>query len=377
MGQLIASDLIAAIEEYAPLVLKEGNDPTGFQIGRRDKVVKKVLVTLDVRPEVVQEAIDNEIDFIFAHHPVMFRPARNLDLSDPQNKMYADILTHDMTVYAAHTNLDKAQGGMNDWLAAALALKNVQPFNVTDYEALMKLAVFVPETHADVVRQALGQAGAGELGNYQNCSFSAEGTGRFEPQTAADPFIGQAGQAEAVAEVKIEVILPAAKKNRVLKAMLAVHPYEEPAYDLIPLANQQQPIGIGRIGQVDQPMTVRDYAQFVCETFDLTGLRLISNEPDKLVETVAVVGGDGGKFFPAALQAKADLYITGDVYYHTGHDMLAAGLSVIDPGHHIESIVKTKMTALFEEWRQINDWQVTFIKSQQKTDPFTFIFNAK
>lgn len=157
MGQLIASDLIAAIEEYAPLALREGNDPTGFQIGRRDKVVKKVLVTLDVRPEVVQEAIDNEIDFIFAHHPVMFRPARNLDLSDPQNKMYADILTHDMTVYAAHTNLDKAQGGMNDWLAAALALKNVQPFNVTDYEALMKLAVFVPETHADVVRQALGK----------------------------------------------------------------------------------------------------------------------------------------------------------------------------------------------------------------------------
>jgi len=124
-------------------------------------------------------------------------------------------------------------------------------------------------------------------------------------------------------------------------------------------------------------MTVRDYAQFVCETFDVAGLRLISNTPDKVVKRVAIVGGDGGKFYPAAIQAHADVYITGDVYYHTGHDMLADGLSVIDPGHHIESIVKTEMSRIFEQWAQENDWQVEIIKSWQKTDPFTFIFNAK
>lgn len=377
MGKLVASDLIAAIEDYAPLALKEGNDPTGFQIGRRDKSIERVLVTLDVRPETVQEAIEQNVDFIFAHHPVMFRPARNLDLSDPQNKMYADLLTHDITVYAAHTNLDKTNGGMNDWLAEALQLNDVQPFNITDYQSLVKLVVFVPESHAEQMRMALNQADAGHIGDYQACSFSTTGIGRFQPTDAANPYIGQSGDLEAVTEVKIEVVLPVAMQTKVVQAMLAAHPYEEPVYDVIPLANQQQPIGIGRIGQVAQSMTVRDYAQFVCETFDLTGLRLISNEPDKIVQTVAVVGGDGGKFFPAALQAGADVYITGDVYYHTGHDMLAAGLSVIDPGHHVESIVKDKMTGIFEKWAKQRGWSVTFIKSQQKTDPFTFIFNAE
>lgn len=377
MAMMIAADLIRAIENYAPLALKEEHDPTGFQIGRRDKVVKRILVTLDVRPEVVQEAIDQNIDFIFAHHPIMFLPARNLDLAIPQNQMYADLIRHDITVYAAHTNLDKTQGGMNDWLAKALQLTDVEPFNVTSYVPMAKLVTFVPVSHEKTVREALNRAGAGRIGDYTDCSFSSTGTGRFTPDALATPFIGQKNQAEAVTEVKLEVTFPQSQAPQMIAAMLAAHPYQEPVYDLISLANQQQPIGIGRIGQAATPMTVRDYAQFVCETFDVAGLRLISNTPDKVVKRVAIVGGDGGKFYPAAIQAHADVYITGDVYYHTGHDILADGLSVIDPGHHIESIVKTEMSRIFEQWAQENDWQVEIIKSWQKTDPFTFIFNAK
>lgn len=377
MASLTAADLIQAIENYAPLALKEDNDPTGFQIGRRDKVINRVLVTLDVRPEVVQEAIEQKVDFIFAHHPIMFRPARNLDLADPQNKMYADLLSHDITVYAAHTNLDKTQGGMNDWLAAALKLTAIEPFNITSYRPMAKLVTFVPASHEAAVRQALNQAGAGRIGDYVDCSFSSTGTGRFTPDAQATPFIGQRQHAEAITEVKLEVTFPQNQTPQMVAAMLAAHPYEEPVYDLVHLANQQQPVGLGRIGTVASPMTVREYAQFVCETFDLDGLRLVSKTPDKMVKRVAVVGGDGGKFYPAAIKAQADVYITGDVYYHTGHDMLAAGLSVIDPGHHVEQIVKTKMAQLMTQWAQENDWAVEIIKSKQKTDPFTFIFNAK
>ncbi|MBU3851268.1 MAG: Nif3-like dinuclear metal center hexameric protein [Candidatus Paralactobacillus gallistercoris] len=268
---VIAQDLINHLENFAPLSLKMAHDPTGFQIGSHQKKVSRVLVTLDVRPEVVQEAIDKKIDFIFSHHPVMFHQARNLDLSDPQNQMYADILKHDMTVYAAHTNLDVTHPGMNDWLAAAMHLTNVLPFGAIAHD---------------------------------------DGT--------MDP--------------------------------------------------------VGCIGELPQAMTVMDFAKQVRQEFNLTGLRLVSHEPDKMIKKVAVVGGDGGKFFKQAIAAGADVYVTGDVYYHTGHDMLAYGLSVVDPGHHVEAIMVPKMAAEIQKWSDENSWDLTVLQSQPNTDPFTFIF---
>ncbi|MHA8263027.1 Nif3-like dinuclear metal center hexameric protein [Lactobacillaceae bacterium Melli_B3] len=263
------TELVKRFEEFAPKSIAVDHDPIGIQIGDLNRSVHKIMTTLDVRPEVVDEAIANDVDFIFAHHPAMFRPTKNLDLTNPQNAMYAKIIQHNITVYAAHTNLDDAAGGMNDWLAEAIGL--------TDVSGLVAL-------------------GHGDL------QFS-----------------------------------------------------------------------MGRIGQLTSTVSVREFAEQCKSFFNVAGLRLISDHPDQLVRTVAILGGDGGKFFNTAIDKGADVYITGDVYYHTGHDMLAAGLNVIDPGHNIEKICIPKLAALFTAWAHENHWLIEVIESQVNTDPYTFI----
>lgn len=366
-------DIIRRSEQFAPLYLREGNDPTGFQLGDREAPVKRVLVTLDVRPEVADYAVAHDIDFIWAHHPVMFHAAHNLDLADPQNRMYAQLLTHNISVYAAHTNLDKAVGGMNDWLAAAIGLQDVQPFAPSNDDPLEKLVVFTPADNADVMRHALAAAGAGQIGDYSGASFTSDGEGRFTPEAGAHPAIGQIAHPETVRESRIEVIFPHSHRSAVLLAMRQVHPYEEPAFDIFTEAYPAQHIGIGRIGSLPTAQTVRQLALHLKDVFSLQGLRVVARDLDRPVRRVAVVGGDGGKFFRQAQAAGAEAFITGDVYYHTGHDMLAADLPVIDPGHHIESIVIPQMSAKLAQWSAENHWGITVIPSPLSTDPFTFL----
>ncbi|MCH4170439.1 MAG: Nif3-like dinuclear metal center hexameric protein [Lactobacillus sp.] len=366
-------DLIDQIETLAPLSLREPKDPTGLQLGDPTQTVKKVLVTLDVRPEVVAEAIDKQVDFIFAHHPVMFRPAHNLDIRDPQNKMYADLLAHHITVYAAHTNLDKAQGGMNDWLAAALHLENIQNIPSNEADTLYKFVVFTPIANADLMRSALADAGAGEIGNYSHASYTLAGQGRFLPESGANPTIGAQGKLETTQESRIEVLVSETKLPAVLQAMRQTHPYEEPAYDIIPLKNAAPTIGLGRVGDLGQPLSVLEFAEQIKQDFKLSGLRIISHNRQQKIQRVAVIGGDGGKFYPYVLRTGADVFVTGDIYYHVAHDMLANGLAAIDPGHHIESIVKPKMTAQIQAWSQQFGWNLTVIPSELSTNPFYFI----
>lgn len=263
-------EIIAKIEEFAPKSLALPGDPVGLQIGSADEGITKALVTLDVRPEIVQEAIDSNIHFIFSHHPAMFKPATNLDYRDPQNAMYAEIIKHDITVYSAHTNIDCAKHGMNDWLAEKLQLEQIKPF-------------------------------AFEL-NEDGC-----------------------------------------------------------------------PIGLGRKGVLKQPVELANFAEKIKQIFKLEGLRLIANNPHQLIQKVGIIGGDGGKYFQQAITNQLDLFITGDVYYHTGHDMLAANLAVIDPGHHIEQIFKRVMSDKLNEWSAANKWGVDFVPSQISTDPYQFI----
>ncbi|MDR3191225.1 MAG: Nif3-like dinuclear metal center hexameric protein [Lactobacillaceae bacterium] len=263
-----ASELIKAIEAYAPIELAMDGDPVGLQIGDATRDIKTVMTTLDVRPETVAEAIEKNVDFIFAHHPAVFRPARNLDLANPQNKMYADLLKHDIIVYAAHTNLDAAVGGMNDWLAAVLGIQNTRP------------------------------------------------------------------------------ILP----------------------------NPDGQSGLGRIGQLAKPTTVAAYAEFVRETFAVKAVRVIANDLQREIQTIAVLGGDGGSEYPAAQAAGADAYVTADLYYHTGHDVLADDFVVIDPDHHMEAIAKPEMVALVQRWKTAHNWDLTNVfASEINTDPYTYI----
>lgn len=371
---LTGRELVTKFENYAPQSLAEEGDPIGLHVGTLDKPVSKILVTLDVRPEVVQEAIENHVDFIFAHHPPIFRPLKDLNSDAPQNKMYHDLIKHDITVYAAHTNLDITKNGMNDWLAEAIGLTDTEVMTETKREYHKKLAVMVPLENAAEVRNALTSAGAGQIGtNYIHCSYTLEGTGRFTPVSGADPTIGEVGQEEQLTEVKIEVVVPHRLVDQVVDALIESHPYEEPAFDVYTLENLFESYGLGRVGYLPEAVPFHVFAQKMKDVFQVEGLRYVAADENQLIQRVAVCGGDGGKFYADALEKNADVYITGDVYYHVGHDMLADGLSVIDPGHHIEEICKPKLAELFAKWKAEEQWDVEIKQSALNTDPFQFM----
>lgn len=363
---------IERFEEYCPQWLAEAGDPVGLQIGTVNKKIDRVMVTLDVRPEVVAEAIEKNVDLIIAKHPPIFRPVKRLDTNDLQTNMYADLLKHDIAVFAAHTNMDIIDNGLNDWFCELLGIQDTSYLTKTHTIAYKKLAVFVPVDDATKMRKVLGQAGAGLQGDYINTSYSLIGTGRFTPTVGANPTIGSIGKEEAVQEAKIEVIFPETIEENVIQAMLEAHPYEEPAYDVYPIENITKEYGLGRVGNLNKAVSLKEFVSSIKETFDLDGLRIVAEDENKRIQRVAICGGSGEKFFRDALKKQADVYITGDVYYHTGHDMLTEGLTVIDPGHYIEQLCKPKLVELFNQWKKDYNWDITFIESEVNTNPFKF-----
>ncbi|MCI1904084.1 MAG: Nif3-like dinuclear metal center hexameric protein [Enterococcaceae bacterium] len=367
-----ARTFIEQLNLFCPPYLGEEGDPNGLHLGTLDKKIGRVMMTLDVRPEVVAEAIEKKVDLLIAKHPPIFRPIERLTTNDPQIKMYADLLKHDIAVFACHTNMDIMEPGLNDWLAEKLGVQVDDFLAETHRFPYQKLAVFVPAPNADHIREVLQQAGAGRLGDYTGASFSAEGTGRFRPEKGAHPAIGKIGKLEEVIEEKVEVVFPKTLASEIVEAMLAAHPYEEPAYDLYDLSAPEKVYGIGRVGMLKKALPLERFVAQVKEAFRLDGLRLIAEDPQKMIQRVAICGGSGGKLYPEAVLKGADVYITGDVYYHTGHDMLAHHLPVIDPGHYIEELCKEKFVEEFEKWKQKYAWDCEFMISETNTNPFRF-----
>ncbi|WP_050615798.1 Nif3-like dinuclear metal center hexameric protein [Bacillus testis] len=365
-------EVISAFEQFSPKKLAMEGDKIGLQIGTLNKPVSKVMLALDVLEEVVDEAIETKVDLIIAHHPLIFRPLKKIDTSSAPGRIVEKLIKHDITVYAAHTNLDVAKGGVNDLIAEALQLKDTEVLVDTHQVALKKLAVYVPLEAEEAVREALGRAGAGAIGQYSHCSFSAAGKGRFLPEDGTDPYIGSTGKLETVEEVRIETIYPEDIEKKVLAAMLKAHPYEEVAYDLYPLDNQGEALGLGRIGSLEEEMTLEAFAYRVKEAFGLHGLRVVGNLKDK-VKKVAVLGGDGNKYFMTAKFRGADVYVTGDMYYHTAHDAMMAGLNIVDPGHNIEKVMKAGVTKYLKEYSEQAKWELNIFPSAIHTDPFTFL----
>ena len=367
------NEFIQRFKQYCPEWLAEEGDPVGLHIGTLNKEVDRIMMSLDVRPAVVQEAIEKNIDLLVVKHPPIFRPVSRLTTDDVQTKMYADLIKHDIAVYAAHTNMDIIQNGLNDWFCEALEVFDTDYLIHTHTVKMKKLAVYTPQENAKAMRKALAEAGAGEQGNYQGTSFTVNGTGRFTPNSEANPTIGSANTPEQVQESKIEVLFPETIESQVVAAMLAAHPYEEPAYDVYTLDNLAENYGIGRVGELKEALPTEDFIAKVKQTFNLAGLRVVYPlTPKKNIKRVAICGGSGEKFYRNALAANADVYITGDVYYHTAHDMQETGMLVIDPGHYIESLCKEKMVALFEQWKNEEDWNVDFFVSETSTNPFSF-----
>jgi dinuclear metal center YbgI/SA1388 family protein len=364
--------LIDRFEEWVPKNLAFDGDRIGLLIGTLDKKVKKVMVTLDVLENVADEAAAKQVDLIVAHHPVIFHPLKKVLSDQGQGKIVTKCIQNNIAVYAAHTNLDVADGGVNDLLVESLKLGPTEILKPTYTEPLYKLVVYVPEDHVAKVRQAIGKAGAGAIGRYSHCTFTAMGTGTFLPGEQTHPFIGTPGTLERVHEGRLETIVPEHLLDHVLREMLAAHPYEEAAYDVFPMKNQGKRYGLGRIGKLAQPVRFGDYCERVKKLLHLDGLRAVG-DLDEPVQTIAVSGGDGNSLIPYAGERGADVLISGDIYYHTAHDALLSGLKVIDAGHYIESVMKRGVQRFFQNVveRAASDTEV--IVSESVTNPFHFI----
>lgn len=260
-------DVVQLLRQHFPEEIASKGDPVGIQIGSMEEQVTKIMTTLDVRPQVVDEAIEKGVDLIISHHPLMFHPAQNLDFANPQFAMYGKIIAHQITVYSIHTNSDKAKDGSSDWQAEELGLKDVEPFCLDD-----------------------------------------------------------------------------------------------------------DGIAIGRKGRLPHPLSAREFADYVKNKMKVKMVRLITGNNQRSVSSVCFICGDGGKYWHRAVEENIDAFITGDVYYHTGHDMISAGLTVVDPGHYTEKIFKEKMYHKLLQWNEENNWSIQVEESKVSTNPFQDLF---
>jgi dinuclear metal center YbgI/SA1388 family protein len=324
------SEITSFLEQFAPLGLQEAYDNSGLLIGHGDQNISKALITLDVTDKVIAEAIENECKMIIAHHPLIFNTLKKINTRYGIGAMIAKLIKENIALYAIHTNLDNIAEGVNAKLAQTLGLKQLQIL-APKSGTLHKLVVFCPDSHVETIQQAMFDAGAGNIGNYNSCSFNSAGYGTFKAQEGANPFIGNIGKLHKEKELKIEVIVPSYLTQQVVSAMIQVHPYEEVAYDIYPLSNEQQNTGAGMIGELEIESNPKEFLQMVKKRLNASYIR---HSPliERKVKKVAICGGSGSFLIHTAYNSKADLFITGDVKYHDFFEH-AGEMTIVDAGH--------------------------------------------
>lgn len=307
-------DIIRAIEKVAPLALQESFDNAGIQVGYINQKVTGALLCLDVTEETIDEAIDLDYNLIISHHPAAFKPFKSLTGKNYVERCIMKACKHDIAIYAAHTNFDNAIGGVNYKLAELLGLQNVRILSPQKGN-LLKLVTFVPEDSAENVRNTLFSAGAGNIGNYDACSFNTRGTGTFRAPEGANPFCGEINELHFENEIRIETILPTYLKTSVTRALLSVHPYEEPAFDFYPLENTREQAGSGVVGELMDEEEELFFLQRIKDILDVECVKYSALTGNKIRE-VAVCGGSGAFLIPEAIAYGADIFITGEAKYN-------------------------------------------------------------
>ena len=360
-------EIADALEMFAPLPLQEGYDNAGLQVGVTEAEVKRALLCLDVTEEVVDEAITSECNLIISHHTLIFRPIKKITGRSYVERCILKAIRHDIAIYSAHTNLDNAAGGVNFKIAEKLGLKNVKILSPKE-NMLLKLIVYVPTAKADEVRNALFSAGCGSIGGYDSCSYNLLGEGTFRAGEGCNPFCGEVGELHRESEIRIETILPSYIKSRVIKAMLAVHPYEEPAYDVYPLQNVWSTMGTGVIAETEIPFDEEEFLLKIKEIFG-AGRIMHTALRGKKIKKVALCGGAGSSFAGDAAAAGADIYITGEGHYHDmfnyNNEMMMAVIG------HYESEQFT--TEIFKEILSQRFPELTLKITETKTNPVYYL----
>lgn len=363
--------VISLIEKYAPKNRAEEWDNVGLQIGSPAQAVSCVFLSLDLNEAILSEAMQAGADMLVVHHTPFFKPLKQIRTDLPQGRLLQKMMQQGLALYAAHTNLDATVGGVNDVLAQRLGLQQVELLLDGWQEKLYKLVVFIPTEAVEEVSQAISNAGAGWIGNYSHCTFRTSGTGTFLPLAGTHPYIGAQGKLARVDETRLETIVPEDRLNRVLKAMLKAHPYEEVAYDIYPLANEGEKTGLGRIGILPHPYTLREFIALVKEKLGLSMVRYCG-DLSKAVTKVAVCGGSGAAFLGRAAFKGADVYLTADIKYHEAQEAELQGLALVDGGHFATEQPVIVVVADYLR-SELQKEQVQVITSQLNSDPFCFL----
>lgn len=324
------SDITKLIEKIAPLALQEDYDNAGLLVGDETMEVTGALLCIDITEDVIDEAINKNCNLIISHHPLIFRSLKKLTGQNETQKCVIKAIKQNIAIYAAHTNLDNILNGVNGKIAEKLNLKNIQILRPIS-GLLLKLITFVPVHSAENVRNALFEAGAGSIGNYDECSYNAEGFGTFRPNERANPYVGNRFKCHYESEIRIEVILPKYMKNNVLQALLASHPYEEPVYDFYLLENDWKSTGTGLIGELETEIEEMDFLNQLKQVFHLNSIRYTALSGKK-IKKVAVCGGSGSQFLTDAISVNSDIFISADFKYHEFFDAKNKIL-IADIGH--------------------------------------------
>jgi len=327
------SQLTSYLESFAPLAYQEDYDNAGLIVGSPEQEISQALISLDCTEAVVDEAIATGCQVIISHHPIVFRGLKKFNGKTYVERVVEKAIRHNIALYASHTNLDSVMTGVNAKICETLGLKNCHIL-APKHNLLKKLVTYVPVSHAEEVRNALFEAGAGNIGNYSECSFNAEGTGTFKGNEYTDPYVGEPGKRHLENEVRVETVYPAILESKILMALVLAHPYEEAAYDLYALTNPYQQVGPGMVGELESPVDEEDFLFHVKEKMRAQVIRH-TQLTGRGVKKVAVCGGAGGFLLKQAIAAGADVFITADYKYHEFFD--AEGKIVIADIGHFES----------------------------------------
>lgn len=308
------SDIIACIEQMAPLAYQESWDNSGVQVGDVNQDVKAVLLCVDITEATLDEAIERGANLIISHHPLIFKGIKKLIGRNYIERVIIKAIQHDIVLYSAHTNMDKCLGGVNFRIAQKLGLKNIRVL-APEANYLYKIVTYVPQSHIGKVRQAMWSAGAGTIGAYDCCSYASEGNGTFRAQEDCNSFVGEINKLHTEPELRLEMVVPKDKLGRVVVAIHSAHPYEEPAIDILPLANNYNQLGLGCVGELENPITETEMLHYIKNKLNIQYIRHTQTS-NKLISRVALCGGSGAEFIPNAIREKAGIYITADVKYH-------------------------------------------------------------
>ena len=373
MNPVRLADVIATLDAAYPPALAESWDSVGLVCGDPDDTVTTVTIAVDPTAAVVDEAIDAGADLLLVHHPLLLRGVDTVGAHTPKGALVHKLIKTGCALFTAHTNADSADPGVSDALAAALGLTVTGPIDPHPTENLDKWVVLVPAGDADTVRRALFDAGAGHIGNYRDCSWSVTGQGQFLPTDGANPTLGAVGALERVEESRVEVIAPRGIRQNVLAAMRAAHPYEEVAFDVFEMATFPGPRGLGRVGELPEPLSLRDFTDRVADALPATtwGVRA-AGDPEATIRTVAVCGGSGDSYLDAVSRLGVDAYVTADLRHHPADEHLrAGGPALIDVAHWAseQPWCDQAKGVLDTAFGRTPEWQVRV--SAVRTDPWS------